>query len=127
VGPVELWFGTANQPQSFQQYVFSGWIDSVTLSPSIAPSATLRQQLGLAVMLAGFGGLAILILRQAALCRWVGRRPHLLAAMAGVAWWIWLSPANLGLVVAGASLAVWLIPRRKSLPRETVILSAPRS
>jgi hypothetical protein len=126
-GPVELWTGTADQRQSLQQCVFSGWADSITLLPSTPPATTVRDQLGLAAMLAGIGAVVLLALRHAGLCRWFRGQPQLLALTAGVAWWIWLLPAFVGPLVIVLTLAAWLIERRKSRCRETVVVGVPPS
>ena len=127
VGPLELWRGTTGQLHSLRQAVFSGSVDSITVTEPAAQSPTLRDQIGLAAALGGLGVLVLLALRQTGLCRWFRARPHWLCLMAGVGWWIWLSPAIVAWAMVGMSFVAWMMRRRKREGHKTVVFGVPSS
>ena len=104
-GVAEVWRNTQCQPQWTTQYFLSQTSGPIVLAPSRAEDGTLSQRLSLSVWLLGMTFLAMVGVWRGI---WTGlfrRWPHLCGVAFGLAWWVWLRPEILGLLLALLSLA----------------------
>jgi hypothetical protein len=79
------------------------------------PQPWIQQWAGIAGFLAAVG-LAALLIRQGLVGNWFASRPGHLGVAIGLAWWLWLSPSALGLLIVAAVLFAQFHPWRR-LPR----------
>ena len=115
--PAELWLRTLDRPNPTTQCTLETETGSLFLVYSRADSDPLSHRLAgalglvLVILVAGVGiGRGLL---TNLLCRW----PHLLGVVAGLAWWLWLSPSVLGWAIVLVSLVAsfrsgWRLPRQ---------------
>jgi hypothetical protein len=113
---------TADQPQQFWQFAFDGpqppfrlmlpgRSEEVELHRQLLTASHWPLRLGAAVGLALLSGLLFLLFRSPwwqALDRW----RYVAGAACGLAWWLWLSPSVLGLLIVALSLVAALRDRR---------------
>ena len=65
-------------------------------------------------------GLAALLVRWGLLGRWFARRPYVFGVGFGLAWWLWLSPSAVGLLIVPAVLLGRFLPWRR-FPRAAAV------
>ena len=91
----------------------SGTVDAIALDyRPIEAQSWLPRLAGIAGFLVVVG-LAALVIRRGLLGNWFARWPYVFGVGFGLAWWLWLSPSAVGLLIV---LAVLL---RQFLPAET--------
>jgi len=73
-------------------------------------------------------GLAVLLIRQGRLWNWFARWPYIFGVGIGLAWWLWLSPSAVGLLIVLAVLVrQFILVSLPGLPRvSTTIAMTPR-
>ena len=97
----------------------SGPVDAITLDyRPIAAQAWLPRFVGIAGFLIIVGLAALLVRRHSQtgsrLWSWFARWPYLFGVGVGLAWWLWLSPSAVGLLIVLAVLARQFLPWRRS-------------
>jgi hypothetical protein len=85
-------------------------IESLTLRYAPATGLTWLETALCAAVILAVAFLAMQTLHESLLWRILIRRPYAIGVLAGVAWWLWLSPSALGLLLALASLAARFVP-----------------
>jgi hypothetical protein len=106
-----------------QSAVFSaadGPVDAVALEyRPIEALSWVPRLTGIMTFLAAVG-LAALLVRWGALGRWFARRPYVFGVGFGLAWWLWLSPSAVGLLIVLAVLLGRFLPWRR-FPRAAAV------
>ena len=96
-------------------YTTSGTQDTITLDyRPIAAQSWLARLAGIAGFLVAVG-LAALFIRRGLLGNWFARWPYLFGVGCGLAWWLWLSPSAVGLLIVLAVLWRQLLSWRRRL------------
>lgn len=118
------------EDQQLTYYVADGGADRLTLSAGPSPISTAQIQILGLVLIAGVASAGAYLARSpfAAdfLCRWA----HVVGILIGIAYWAWLWPSWLGLVIAATS--VWLAlrfnwPGRSVRPEASTVMRSTRS
>ena len=128
--------GLLSGPHSFGEdqqltfYVADGGADRLTLSQGPSPISTVQIQIFGLVLIAGVASAGAYLVRSSFasdfLCRWA----HAVGILIGIAFWAWLWPSWLGLLIAAASL--WLAlrfnwPGRSVRPEASTVMRSTRS
>lgn len=112
-------------PEDFLQHSFAGehFVRRYQFSSGAAPASLqlgkmdqtdwFRRALWSSALLGAFG-LLVIAGRRGALDDWSRRWPHVLGVMAGVAWWLWLTPSIFGWVLIFGSLLASMRPAWKA-------------
>ena len=88
--------------------------DTITLSYRLFRSKSwLPRMAGVAAFLASLA-IAALLLHRGFLWNWFVRVPYVFGVACGLAWWLWLSPSGLGLLIVLAVLAAQFVPWRRN-------------
>jgi hypothetical protein len=94
-------------------YTTRGPVDAITLDyrPGAAQS-WLSRLAGIALFLVVVG-LAALVIRRGLFWNWFVRWPYVFGVGIGLAWWLWLSPSAVGLLIVLAVLVGQFLPWRR--------------
>jgi hypothetical protein len=109
------WQRFVEDGQMAVSYATNGKLDAIALDyrPSQAQSWLPRL-----ASVAGFlavVGLVALLIRRGLLWNWLARRPYVFGVGIGLAWWLWLSPSALGLLIVLAVLLRQFLPWQRFL------------
>ena len=122
----ELWPPTLDRSQPASRCVVRGPSDSITLSYHATGVQRFDSRPRAAILLGAVVLLLVAGMRRGLRSAWACRWPHLLGVGAGLAWWLWLWPSILGLVLALLSLAAsvrWVWRPSRDSPSAIVPLS----
>lgn len=118
------------EDQQLTCYVADGSADRLTLSAGPSAISTVQIQVVGLLLIAGVASVGAYLVRSPLaadfLCRWA----HAVGILIGIAYWAWLWPSWLGLVIAAASL--WLAlrfnwPGRSVRPEASTVMRSTRS
>jgi len=105
-GAAEVWRNTQCRPQWATQHFISQTSGPVTLTCPHMEDGTLSRRLTLSAWLAGMTFFAMVGLWRGTWTSLFRQWPHLCGVAFGLAWWIWLRPEILGLLLVLLSLAL---------------------
>jgi hypothetical protein len=114
---------TAVQPRLIGRWIFPGVAEKIEIEATEESHTSHPGRSVMAFLLLGVASLSVLAYSRREWDRWLQPYPQLLFLLAGLAWWIWLTPSILGLVcvlVCALSLAftVRRWARQRRLQRE---------
>jgi hypothetical protein len=93
------WQRFMEKDQTTVSFTTSGTVDAIAMDYRSAQTPSwFPRLLGAAGLLAA-AGLTALLIRRDLLRKWFTRRPYVFGVGIGVAWWLWLSPSVVGLVI----------------------------
>jgi hypothetical protein len=116
--------------EEWTYYVAQGGNDRLALSlQSLEPTPTQKRLIGLLIIAGSLTG-AIWLMRRPAAVDFLYRWPHGCGVLLGIAYWAWLWPSWLGILIAAASL--WLTvrfawPSRSLRTEASTVLRASRT
>ena len=104
-GVTQVWLDTQSQPDWSTQRFLAQTSGSITLASSRTEDGTFSQYLALSAWLAGMTFLAMVGVWRGIWARLFRQWPHLCGVAFGLAWWVWIRPEALGLLLVLLSLA----------------------
>ena len=104
-GVTQVWLETQSRPHWSTQHFLSQTSGSITLASSGTENGTFSRHLALSAWLAGITFLAMIGVWRGTWNSLFRQWPHLCGVAFGLAWWVWLQPEILGLLVVLLSLA----------------------
>jgi hypothetical protein len=103
-----LWTASLDEPRRVTVCEIPGRADSLTLRYAPVSGGGLFGRLIAAAVVAAMALLAALLRRRGVLGPWLARRPYVFGVAMGLAWWLWLWPAEVGLLLVLASAGLHL-------------------
>jgi hypothetical protein len=104
-GVAQVWLDTQSRPDWSTQHFLAQTSGSITLASSQTEDSTFSRCLALSAWLAGMTFLAMVGVWRGLWAGLFHRWPHLCGVAVGLAWWIWLLPEAMGLLLVLLSLA----------------------
>ena len=120
------WQRFVEEGQATVSCTTSGTVDAIALDyRPVEAQSWLPRLAGIAGFLVVVG-LAALLIRRGLLWNWFARWPYVFGVGIGLAWWLWLSPSAVGLLIVLAVLLRQFLPwRRFSRPAAARTHHAP--
>ena len=123
---VESWSSLLDRPEEVSRLSFEGNTRAITVAYIETESGWLSRRLGLASMVLTFVLMLGLALHRGLLGEFFCRWPHLVCVLLGLAWWLWLWPSIIGLLIVAVSLASLLrSPWKASPPSHDTVIHKP--
>lgn len=104
------WQASLDDAQAVARYSIPGAADSITLSYDRAEESPWLGRTAAIVVFGSLAGLAVFLVCSGTLWHCFARWPYVFGIAAGLAWWLWLAPSILGLVIVLAVLLRQFIP-----------------
>ena len=106
-----MWQGAVDEAQVVARYTFDGGRDTLTFRYNLIDSEQWAGRLVAAAVYLSLIAAAAYLLRRGTLSQCFARWPHAFGIVLGLAWWLWLWPGVIGLLIVLLVLLHQFIPR----------------